>query len=216
MPFARANKLPIELMQPADAEYEINLLKRKLKEHELIELIGGFDALIAGTEQITESVFENADKLKLISRVGIGLDSVDLIAAKKRQIQVCYTPDAPAPAVAELTIGLMLTLLRKVHIANGGMHNRVWARHFGRRISEVTVGIIGYGRIGQGVLQRLSSFSPRKVLVNDINTNLPEPANVSFERATKTEIYENADVISLHLPLTAETRALIGYQELKA
>ena len=140
VPFARANKLPIELMQSANVEYEINPLKRKLKEHELMELIGGFDALIAGTEQITESVFENADKLKLISRVGIGLDSVDLIAAKKRQIQVCYTPDAPAPAVAELTIGLMLTLLRKVHIANG-MHNRVWARHFGRRISRRLVSL---------------------------------------------------------------------------
>ena len=160
VPFARANKLPLELMQTAGIEYEINPLKRKLKEHELMELIGGFDALIAGTEQITESVFENADRLKLISRVGIGLDGVDLIAAKRRQIQVCYTPDAPAPAVSELTIGLMLTLLRKVHIANGGMHNRVWSRHFGRRISEVTIGIIGYGRIGQGVLERLSSFSP--------------------------------------------------------
>ena len=216
VPFARANKLPLELMQSAGIDYEINPLNRKLREHELRELIGGYDAVIAGTEQITDTVFENADRLKLISRVGIGLDGVDLIAAKRRQIQVCYTPDAPAPAVSELTIGLMLTLLRKVHIANGGMHNRVWSRHFGRRISEVTIGIIGYGRIGQGVLERLSSFSPGKVLVNDINNSLLSSTSISVESATKTEIYENADVISLHLPLTAKTRGLIGYRELKS
>lgn len=78
--------------------------------------------LITGTEPITKKVIDKAPNLKFISRVGIGLDSVDLIAAKERGIKVSYTPDAPAPAVAELTMGLILTLLRSVHVSNSQLH----------------------------------------------------------------------------------------------
>ena len=108
VPFADKNRLPIELLEGAGIEYLINPIGRKLKEEELAEMVDDFDVLIAGTELITERVMSCASKLKLISRVGIGLDSVDLLAAERRGIQVSYTPDAPAPAVAELTIGLML------------------------------------------------------------------------------------------------------------
>ena len=94
--------------------YTINPLNRRLKEHELTTLAVDYDVLIAGTEPITARVMDAAPRLRLISRVGIGLDSVDLHAARERGIRVWYTPDAPAPAVAELTIGLMLALLRHV------------------------------------------------------------------------------------------------------
>ena len=110
----------------------------------------------------------SASRLKLISRVGIGLDSVDLLAAERRGIQVSYTPDAPAPAVAELTIGLMFSLLRSIHVASAQLHQGQWNRHFGRRISEVTIGIIGVGRIGARVLRRIHGFGSPRVLVNDI------------------------------------------------
>ena len=81
--------------------------------------------------------------------MGIGLDSVDLLAAERRGIKVSYTPDAPAPAVAELTVGLMISLLRSVQLSNLKMHQGLWNRYFGRRISEVTIGVIGLGRIGR-------------------------------------------------------------------
>ena len=152
VPFAKKNKLPLELLQKAGVEYLINPLNKKLKEDELSQLVPGFDAIIAGTENISKKVLNTANKLKHISRVGIGLDSVDLLEAKKKDIKVSYTPDAPAPAVAELTIGLMLTLLRSVHISNLQMHNGNWNRIFGRRLSKVTIGIIGVGRIGSKVL----------------------------------------------------------------
>jgi D-3-phosphoglycerate dehydrogenase len=105
VPFADRNRLPLELLESAGIEYLINPLGRKLKEPELAQMAADFDVLIAGTEPITEHVMAQASRLKLISRVGIGLDSVDLLAAEKRGIQVSYTPDAPAPAVAELTVG---------------------------------------------------------------------------------------------------------------
>jgi len=87
---------------------------KKLTENELAEMITDFDVIIAGTEPITKKVMAKASNLKMISRVGIGLDSVDLMEAEKQSITVSYTPDAPVPALAELTIGLMLSLLRSV------------------------------------------------------------------------------------------------------
>ena len=112
VPFAEKNKLPLELLKSSGIEYLINPLNKKLTEKELIKLIPDFDVVIAGTEPITKNVINNAPNLKMISRVGIGLDSVDLVSAKKNGIRVSYTPDAPAPAVAELTMGLIFSLLR--------------------------------------------------------------------------------------------------------
>jgi len=216
VPFADKNPLPLQLLDKAGIEYLVNPIGRKLKEDELVEMISDFDVLIAGTEPITEKVMLNGKKLKLISRVGIGLDSVDLLAAEKLGIKVSYTPDAPAPAVAELTLGMMLMLLRNAHVANSEMHQGLWHRYFGRRVPEVTIGIIGVGRIGRGVLERLSSFNPSKILVNDLDIKLDFSSMPWVHYATKDEIYKQADVISLHIPLTAVTKNMIRYDHLMA
>jgi len=157
-----------------------------------------------------------AKHLKLISRVGIGLDSVDLLAAERRGIQVSYTSDAPAPAVTELTIGLMLSLLRSVHVVNAQMHRGTWQRHFGRRLSEVTVGIIGVGRIGGGVLRHLAGFGKTRVLLNDTEIKTGKTAGLAVEWVEKDEIYREADVISLHVPLTRQTKNMIRREHLRA
>ena len=215
VPFGDKNRLPLDLLEEADIEYLINPIGRKLKEDELAEMVGDFDVLIGGTEPITDKVMEHATNLKLISRVGIGLDSVDLLAAERRGIQVSYTPDAPAPAVAELTIGMMLTLLRHVHVANAQMHDSQWHRYFGRRLAEITIGIIGVGRIGGKVLQHLTAFGSPRVLVNDLQVKEEVVDGVQLEWADKETIYREADLISLHLPLTSETHDMICYDHLK-
>lgn len=214
VPFGDKNRLPLELLEAAGIEYLINPIGRKLKEDELAEMVADFDVLIAGTEPITDKVMSRASKLKLISRVGIGLDGVDLLAAERRGIRVSYTPDAPAPAVAELTIGLMLSLLRSVHVSNAQMHRGDWHRYFGRRIPEVTIGIIGVGRIGGRVLRRLAGFGTPRILVNDIHPDLKVAPDLKLEWVDKEEIYSNADVISLHLPLTPHTKNMIRREQL--
>ena len=168
VPFGDKSRLPLDFLKKSNIEYLINPLNKKLTEDELAEMVTDFDAIIAGTEKISEKVMNKATKLKHISRVGIGLDSVDLLAAEKKGIKVSYTPDAPAPAVSELTIGLMLSLLRSIHIANSKIHNGEWHRFFGRRLSNVTIGVIGAGRIGVGVIQHLQGIGSKKILVNDI------------------------------------------------
>jgi D-3-phosphoglycerate dehydrogenase len=214
IPFADRNRLPLELLETANIDYVINPLGRRLKEDELADLIGDFDVLIAGTEPITANVMKRAAKLRLVSRVGIGLDNVDLLAAHARGIKVAYTPDAPGPAVAELTIALMLSLLRSVHLANLQLHAGHWRRHLGRRIAEVTVGVIGAGRIGARVLRRIPAFGTPRVLVNDSNPNLKLDPDLKLEWVGKEEIYRSADLITLHLPLTMHTKNMIRREQL--
>jgi len=216
VPFGDKNRLPLEQIEAAGIDYLINPLGRKLTEIELSEALSDFDVLIAGTEEITDAVMAKAPKLKLISRVGVGLDNVDLIAAEKRGIKVSYTPDAPAPAVAEFTIGLMLTLLRSIHISNSQMHRGDWQRHFGRRISEVTIGVIGCGRIGGRVLRRLKAFGSPRILVNDIRPDKNVAPDLKLEWVDKEEIYSEADLVSLHLPLTLKTKNMIRLEHLSA
>ena len=209
VPFGDKNTYPLDLLDDNNIEYLINPLNKKLTEDELVSLVSDFDVIIAGTEQISDKVMEKASNLKMISRVGIGLDSVNLLAAKKRNIQVSYTPDAPAPAVAELTIGMMLMLLRSVHVSNSQMHSGEWYRFFGRRLSEVTIGIIGIGRIGQGVLEHLKGFGSPKILVNDISVKDDISNRFNVEWSSKEEIYKQSDIVSLHLPLTGKTKNMI-------
>lgn len=215
VPFGDKNRIPLEMLEEAGIKYVINPLGRKLKENELVKMVKDFDVIIAGTEEITDKVMKSAKKLKLISRVGIGLDGVDLIAAERRGIKVSYTPDAPAPAVAELTVGLMLTLLRSVHISNAQMHEGHWNRIFGRRIPEVTIGVIGLGRIGTRVLNRLRGFGTPRLLVNDILPNSEIDRKFKVEWVSKEEIYKSADLITFHLPLTKKTKNMVRKEQIR-
>jgi D-3-phosphoglycerate dehydrogenase / 2-oxoglutarate reductase len=215
VPFADKNRLPVEMLHDAGVEFVVNPIGRKLKEDELAELVSDYDVLIAGTEAITDKVMSCAPRLKLISRVGVGLDGVDLHAARRRGIQVSYTAEAPAPAVAELTVGLMLSLLRHVHVVNDQMHRGLWHRHFGRRLAETTVGIVGAGRIGGKVLRLLNSFAPRRVLINDLCPVRASGGGLHIEWVDKEVIYREADVISLHLPLTADTKNMIRLEQMR-
>jgi len=214
VPFGLKNRAPLDLLEKNNIDYVINPLNKKLTEDELLEMVTDFDVIIAGTENITEKVMNSAVCLKMISRVGIGLDSVDLLAAEKHEIVVSYTPDAPAPAVAELTVGLMLTLLRSVHLSNIEMHNGKWHRFFGRRLSEVTIGIIGIGRIGTGVLRHLKGFGAPRILVNDIIYFEKLGDEFDVEWAEKDQIFQYADIITIHTPLTIQTKNMVKKEHL--
>ena len=214
VPFGAINRLPLDLLENANIEYVINPFNKKLTEDQLVGLITDFDAVIAGTEEITEKVISKATNLKLISRVGIGLDSVDLLAAERLKVGVSYTPDAPAPAVADLTIGLMYSLLRKVHEANIHMHDGEWYRFFGRRLIDCTIGIIGVGRVGSRIVNSLQALGCKNIMYYDKKVRLEgESEHLIF--AEKDKIYEMSDIISFHLPLDSETKNMVTVNEFK-
>ena len=214
MPFASNNGKPLELLQKNGIEYVINPLGRKLNESELAEMLSSYDGLIAGTEPISAKVLQNASRLKHISRVGIGLDSVDLVAARERSISVSYTPDAPSPAVAELTIGLIFALLRSINRADREMHGGNWTRYFGHRITDAQIGVIGLGRIGGRVVRHLLALGATNLLVNDLLGMPKFENNPNITFTDKDEIYRNADLVSLHVPLSKETYNLVRREQL--
>lgn len=216
VPFGEPNSEPLDLLEAAGIDYVINPINRKLTEDELAGLIGDFGILIAGTEPITSKVMDAAPYLRLIARVGIGLDNVDLVAARARGIHVAYTPEAPSPAAAELAIGMMLSLLRNISSTDRAMHNGVWHRYMGRRLSEMTIGVIGVGRIGKLVISHLvGGFPGVKIIANDIapDKNFGRANKVTW--VEKETIYKEADIITLHLPLSPLTNRLIRADEMK-
>jgi len=216
-PFGTADKKVLDLLHENkdSCNFSFNNNRRRLKEDELCEMIKDVDFIIAGTEPITKKVLSNANRLKLISRVGIGLDSVDLIEARNKGILVSYTPDAPTKAVAELTLGLMINLKRNIVDSDRDMRDNKWNRYLGDLISESVIGIIGTGRVGKSVIKLLKSFNPKRILVNDILPDHIFYKENSIELVTKSDMYCNSDIISIHVPITKLTRNMIGLTEFR-
>ncbi len=219
-PFAVHNSKPLDLLERMGWQIIKNTLGRKLKPEEVAEYAKDVDGIIAGTEDLTQLIHRNSS-LKMIARVGIGLDSVPLKLCKEKGITVCYTPDAVTMAVVELTIGLMVSLTRKVHLADREIRRGRWTRFTGKRLGESTIGIIGAGRVGLNVIRLLSEFKPKLILINDLKDKSEElekllkHKNVKYQLVEKEEIYRESDIVSLHLPLTAQTRNMITETELK-
>jgi D-3-phosphoglycerate dehydrogenase len=183
-----------------------NSYKRKLTEDEIIELLGKDTiGMIAGIEPLTERVFSSAKNLKVISRCGAGLDSVELTAAKLHDISVFNTPEAPAQAVAELTMGLMLAALRRICQTDRLLRANEWPRMQGQLLAAQTVGIIGLGHIGKRVA-RLSQAFDARVIAHDPHI---DPASHGVESVSLEKLLVEANVISLHLPYGTDTHHLL-------
>ena len=217
-PFGALDSRPLELLRQTGFEFQINSLERKLTSQEVAEMAKDCDALIAGTENIS-LVLEKAPNIKIISRVGIGLDSVPLKECRRRNVMVCYTPDAVTMAVAELTVGLMLNITRFVSAADRQFRAGVWERLLGRRLGKSVIGLIGFGRIGKKVAHLLAPYCPCKLLINDIKDKSLElntmlQAGLSVEKAPLSKIYKESHIISLHLPLYSKTRNMIAEKQL--
>ena len=215
IPFGSTNSLPLELLKKADIEYEINPYGRRIKQEELIAHLEEVDCLVAGTELINEEVLKKTKSLKAISRVGVGIDNIDVEYAKKSGISILTTPDAPSEAVAEYALGLMLSMTRKIYESSILLSEGVWKKNIGTGIQDSTIGVIGAGRIGKKLMKLVSSFSPKKILFFDplFDEDLQEikATNVSFNF-----LIENSDIISIHVPLSQSTKGLISISELKA
>jgi D-3-phosphoglycerate dehydrogenase len=183
-----------------------NSFKRKLTEDEIIELLGQDTiGMIAGIEPLTERVFMSAKGLKAISRCGAGLDNVDLTAAKRQDITVFNTPEAPAQAVAELTMGLILAALRRICQVDQLLRADRWSRMQGQLLAAQLVGIIGLGHIGRRVAKLCQAFDAR-VVAHDPYI---DPTSHEVELVPLKKLLAEADVISLHLPYGANTHHLL-------
>jgi len=213
-PFSSTSKVPMQLIKENAIELSVNEHGRKTTTSELAEDLKDAEVLVAGTEKITEEVLKKAPNLKLISRVGIGLDGIDFDLCKKYGIRVAYTPDAPTMAVAELCVGMILDLARKISHTNNKIKEGVWHRHMGMLLYGKTIGIFGMGRIGKSLIHLLQAFNV-KFLVHDIEPDLAFGRLHNVKFVSKEELLKRSDVVSVNLPLKEDTRNYISLKDLK-
>lgn len=204
--FAAQDHSPIERLAEAGCEIIKNPFGRKLTKQELIELLPGVKGLIAGLETLGEDVMRKSE-LEVISRCGSGMSNVDIGAAKKLGIKVFSTPDGPTSAVAELTLGALLSLLRMIPQMDRNLHNGKWDKRIGTQLEGKTIVIVGFGRIGRRLAELLVPFKTKILLVDPFLQDSKE----EFPVLTKEEALPQADIVTLHS--SGETE-IIGANEL--
>ena len=204
---------PFDLLKNHGYEVVKNPYGRKLTEQETIELAKDCVGIVAGVESLNAKVIDALPALKCISRVGVGMDSVDINYAESKGIKVVNTPEGPTRAVAELTLGLTLSLLRKIPNAHLDLKNKIWKKQTGNLLLDKKVGVLGLGRIGRMVAE---SF---RALGNSVYGFDPYPSN---EWATQNDVdiigFEDllsiCDILTIHVPGNKDGSSILGKDQL--
>ncbi|WP_243544294.1 phosphoglycerate dehydrogenase [Pseudodesulfovibrio tunisiensis] len=211
--FGRFDETPLKALRDAGFHVVINPHGRKLTEAEAEALNREHHpvGILAGVEPLTRTVMAAGGRLRAIARCGIGMDSVDSEAARALRIDVTNTPDAPTQAVAEITLGAILCMLRGIHSSCAAIRAGKWERPMGALLSFRTVGLLGMGRIGSRLAELLAPFGCR-ILGHDPHADAPH----GVEQVEFPQLLAESDVLSLHIPFSEATRHIIGRDAIRA
>ena len=205
----------IEKLRQAGFEVDVNTT---ISHEQLKDIVSNYDALIVRSRtKVTKEIIEAGKRLRTIGRAGVGLDNIDLETAKKRSITVLNTPEAPAEAVAELTIGLIISLARHISRADQAIKKEEWIKKKlrGWELRGKTLGVIGLGNIGERVARVAKAFGT-KILITKRTPPKPELLReLEGEFVPLSELLQRSDVVTIHVPLTPQTHHLIGAKELQ-
>ena len=206
--FASSSKEPIKILKEAGFKILFNTTGEQLDYHKHHDLYTQADYIIAGLEPYPADFFQQFENVNVVSRVGVGTDAVDLEAAANVGVKVMITSDKPSVAVAELCVSNMISILRSTYKMSNDLKKDLWAPVQGRELRSCTAGVIGMGSIGKEVLKRLDAFGSK--LIGYSRTWDEEFASkYSIAKKTIEEIFQESDVITIHLPLTEETSGVI-------
>ena len=192
-------------------------VKPSIAEEELEEIVSRYDALIVRSRtKVTREIVERAKRLKVIGRAGAGLDNIDMEAADEKRVTVLNTPEAPADSVAELTVGLMLALVRKIALADSSLKNGRWLKKEleGSLLKGKTLGLVGLGNIGMRVAEIAKEIGMRILVTKRTPPSRELLERLGAEFVPLEELLRRSDIVSVHVPLTQETRRMIGAREL--
>lgn len=212
--FGVVDEEPVNLLRQHDCEFQ-SMPVGKASEERMIELVKDLDVIVVGLQPITERVVDAAVSLKVIGRHGAGVDNIDLKATGERGIPVVNAPGANAHSVADLTIGLMIALARKISVADRNTKESNWKNTIGTEIYGKTLGIFGLGEIGFKVAARAQGFN-MNLIAFDVVKNEALAREMGITYKDRRNVLEEADVITLHLPLVEETKGFVSEEELKA
>lgn len=201
-------------LEQAGLELVLPPVVQQLSEDELIAIIGDYDGMIAGDDALSDRVLAHASRLRIISKWGVGLDGIDLQAAKRRGIAVTNTPGVFGEEVADVGIGYVIMLARQLHRIHDSVAAGGWWKHEGRTLSGATLGVVGFGSIGQALARRGVAFGMKVVAF--------DPAPAVFEAAETLEVrlldvddlFRASDYVVLCCPLTAGNRQMVNASRL--
>ncbi len=197
-----------------NAELQLQLKPKGLKQEELIEFLSGCERAIVALEEINDYILSNCPDLKVISKYGVGLNNINIDDCKKHGVKIGWTGGVNKLSVAEMTLGFMLGLSRNLFTSSYHMNEGNWLKQGGFQLSGKTVGIIGVGHIGKEVIRLIEPFGC-KILVNDIIDQAEYYKNAKVEHVDKNEIFKKSHLISVHTPLTTETENLFNLKTLE-
>jgi len=202
--FGKVSAEPVKYLESQGFEVVFTDLPKPLSEDDLAGIIKGMDALICGNDYVTKKVFRAADRLKVVSKHGVGVDRIDLEAAAESGIIVTNTPGANTEAVAELAVGLMFALSRQIVQAHCAAKAGGWSRFVGMEILGKNIGIIGLGRIGKAVARRVKGLGAG-VLAYDVIRDEEFAAEMGIKYVDLERLLRESDIVTLHTPVTEET-----------
>ena len=203
-----ANKKLLFKLKETGVDFTVNTHGRRLTRDELVEFLRDCDAAIIGLDKINRYVLRSCPKLRLISKYGVGLDNIDFKACENQGVEVRYPIGVNKRSVSEMALAMMLGLARNIYSTSLELKTGVWNKSGGFEISGKTIGIIGYGNVGQDLAQLLVPFGV-KVLANDIKDSVFENIPDHVHAVSKGEIFSRSHIISVHTPLTNKTENLI-------
>ena len=202
--FGKVSTKPVKYLESQGFEVVFTDLPKPLSEDDLAGIIKGMDAVICGNDNVTKKVFQAADRLKVVSKHGVGVDRIDLEAAAECGVIVTNTPGANTEAVAELAVGLMFALSRQIVQAHSATKAGGWSRFVGMEIWGKNIGIIGLGRIGKAVARRMKALGGN-VLAYDVMRDEEFAAEMQIEYVELDRLLGESDIVTLHTPVTEET-----------
>lgn len=186
------------------------------EQDELVEKAKDMDVLVVrSATKATREVIENASKLKIIGRAGMGLDNIDLVAAKEKDIQVINTPGANSLSVAELVVGMVLSLYRYTARGTMGIKEGKWEKKQlkGLELSNKTLGIVGFGNIGKHLSNLVKGFNVKTLVFDVVELDEATKKEYNVEQVSLEEIYKTADIISLHVPKNEKTMHMVSDEQ---
>ena len=197
-----------------NAGIEITNISANFDQAEFERIIPEFDALIIGAHDFSKADMERCPNLKIICKHGVGLDNIHVNKAKELGIAVCNAPGTNSNAVADLALGLMLSVCRKISHSAALVREGVWKSHIGEDVCGKTLGLLGFGAIAKGVARRARGFGMKILAYDPFVTALPEEFAGWVELCDMDKVITSCDILSVHIPLTPETRNTISTGEL--
>lgn len=211
--FSKDQKLVNTLKSYGFKTVKTNTQGKRFTKDELIDFLSDVDGAIVGLDKIDESVLKHTKNLQVISKYGVGLDNINFQDCEEFNVSIVHTQGINKRSVSEQALGCMLMLSRNLYITANDLKRGFWNKSGGTQVSGKTIGIIGVGNIGKDLVELLKPFNC-KILVNDIIDQSDYYNKNGLIETTKEEIFKNADIISIHTPLTEELKGFINKKTL--